>query len=103
MKFKDKKYLTIRGYDEDIQEINFNPFIIGFGVEYDDVELHLKICDDNSMILNFTDETNDMLDGKGSIYSTPMGIIEKDNMLKMFKKQLINSIFIGDEYELIFE
>jgi hypothetical protein len=103
MKFKDKKYLSIKGYDEELREITFYPFEIGFGTEYDDIELYLKICDDNSIILDFTDETSDMLDVKGSIYSTPMSISEKEYMLKMFKKELINNTFIGDEYELVFE
>ena len=103
MKFKDKKYLTIRAYDEDFSELTFQPFEIGFGVEYDDIELDIRICEDHSMILDFTKETNDELDGKGSIYSTPMSMSDKDNLLKMFKKQLLSNIFIGDEYELIYE
>lgn len=102
MKFKDFKYIKlINSSNKESYEIIFYPFTIGFGVEYDDIELVLKI-DNNIMYLDFTKETNDMLDGKDSIYHTAMSLSEKDDMLKMFKNSIIDYPFI-DEWELIYE
>ena len=54
MKFKDFKYIKLINYsNKESYEIIFYPFTIGFGVEYDDIELVLKI-DNNIMYLDFT-------------------------------------------------
>lgn len=103
MKFKDYNYIKLINNDNDvIYEITFYPFSIGFGSEYDDIELEIKLSD-NIMSLDFTKETNDMLDGKGSIYQTPVSLKEKDDMLKMFKNALIDFPYINDEWELIYQ
>lgn len=102
MKFKDFKYIKlINGINQESSTITFSPFVIGFGSEYDDIEINLKL-NDNIMYLDFTEETNNMLDGKNSIYQTPISLKEKDDMLKMFKNALIEFPFI-DEWELIYQ
>lgn len=96
MKFTDKKYLHLKDVDDNkIYKVNFQPYQIGFDDSYDDIELILTVNSDNTIDLSFDADTFNI-----SMSNIP--VKEQDDMLKMFKKQLLNYPYF-DKYELKFE
>lgn len=101
MKFTDKKYLYLEDTsDNKIYQIDFYAYQIGYSDAYDDIELTLSIdTNDNSMILDFSKDTTDMFNDKTFFVEYK----ERDKMLKMFKKTLINYPYPNDYWGLIYE
>ena len=96
MKFTDKKYLHLENTkNEKIYQINFDAYQIG---GEDDISLILTINKDNSMELEFDNQTIEMFNDPYSFFP----IEDRNSMIRFLKKNLIQHPYPTDYWELIF-
>jgi len=96
MKFTDKRYLYLENTKkEKIYQINFYAYQLG---GEDDISLILIINNDNSMDLEFDNETITMFNDTNYFFP----IKERNSMIKFLKNRLIEYPYPTDYWELIF-
>ena len=102
MKFTDKKYLHLEDYEnKKIYTINFDAFTIGGD---DDISLVLTINSDNSMDLEFDNDTINMFNDP--MFNDPVNIFPINEirvMLRHLKNNLLEYPYPTDYYKLIFK